>query len=158
MSTDTRPVFFIYVLHRIEQNIPRSLTFSMKRQKTSPRSSAVTTFSTAFYSSYKRKTRSWPRLLHVFVSVSIRCQGGHDQCARALLEAKADPNTEIDKHVTSLNLACEDKHEEARRGNPHPEWQCGHCVNCGPQKRSRPSMERFRQPGTCASHRQHCVL
>ena len=31
---------------------------------------------------------------------------------RALLEAKADPNTETDKHVTSLNLACEDKHEE----------------------------------------------
>ena len=34
-------------------------------------------------------------------------------CApRALIEAKADPNAENDKHVTALNLACEDKHEE----------------------------------------------
>ena len=40
------------------------------------------------------------------------CFNGHELCARALLEAKADPNAENDKHVTALNMACENKYEE----------------------------------------------
>ena len=46
------------------------------------------------------------------IALMSSCQNGHELCARALLEAKADPNAENDNHVTALNLACEDKHEQ----------------------------------------------
>ena len=34
------------------------------------------------------------------------------QIGQALLEAKANPNAENGKHVTALNMACENGHEE----------------------------------------------
>ena len=39
------------------------------------------------------------------------CKNGHELCARALLEAKADPNVENKDHVTALNFACNWGHE-----------------------------------------------
>ena len=39
-------------------------------------------------------------------------QNGHDQCARALIEAGANLNHENKNHVTALNLACDDGYEE----------------------------------------------
>ena len=47
-----------------------------------------------------------------WTALMFSAQNGHDHCARALLEAKADPNIENHKHVTALNLACENEHEE----------------------------------------------
>ena len=44
-------------------------------------------------------------------ALMFACQSGHDLCARALIEAKADPNVESKDHVTALNLACDDGHE-----------------------------------------------
>ena len=41
----------------------------------------------------------------------LAAQNNHEQVARALIEAKANVNHENGKHVTALNMACENKHE-----------------------------------------------
>ena len=41
----------------------------------------------------------------------IACQDGHEQIARALIEAGATVNHANFRRVTALNLACDDRHE-----------------------------------------------
>ena len=43
------------------------------------------------------------------------CQNGHEQCARALLEAKADPNKAEDGGFTALMWCCQKGNELCAR-------------------------------------------
>ena len=41
----------------------------------------------------------------------MSAQNGHEQVARALLEAKANIHHETPKHLTALSMACENEHK-----------------------------------------------
>ena len=47
-----------------------------------------------------------------YTALMCSCRNGHDQCARALLEAGANPNIESNQCLTALNLACRHGHED----------------------------------------------
>ena len=42
----------------------------------------------------------------------LTCKNGHEQCTRALLKAKANPNATNKSNVTALTLACIYEHEK----------------------------------------------
>ena len=45
----------------------------------------------------------------------LSCQGGHEHCARALIEAKAALDTQDSQDFTALMIACSKNHEECAR-------------------------------------------
>ena len=76
----------------------------------------------------------------------------HEQVARALIEAGADVNHENGKHVTALNMACENGHEECAmlllkagaRSDVKDDWGDtplpSHRTEEGAEGRSRPDV------------------